>query len=93
MINSVFQHTKNNSLFNSKRNLLKFLSMHFLKETLIYDEIERVRKNDDIFNHLKWISATEKQFWAKIIKFPDFSLTFLVFKNSPTILQNFQTFP
>ena len=34
------------------------------------------------------ISAKAKQLWAKIRKIPDFSLTFLEFKISLTILQN-----
>ena len=38
------------------------------------------------------IPATTQIFLAQIMKFPDFSLTFLVFKNSLTNLQNSLTF-
>ena len=47
------------------------------------------RKQINIFSHLKWTNKPAK---AKIMKFPDFSLTFLVSKISLTILQNSLTF-
>ena len=39
------------------------------------------------------IPATTQIFLTQIMKFPDFSLTFLVFKNSLTKLQNSLAFP
>ena len=54
------------------------------------------RKKNNIFKHLKWtkyLAATTQIILDQIMKFPDFSPTFLVFKNSLTSLQNSLTFP
>ena len=54
---------------------------------VIFNSIKRANEcekyPDSILNHLKW---TNKPATAKIMKFPEFSLTFLVLKISLTIL-------
>ena len=56
------------------------------KLLIVSSEREKYLKMDKI-------PATTQIFLAQIMKFPDFSLTFLVFKNSLTNLQNSLTFP
>ena len=70
-----------------------FLINHYKLLTVSSERGER-EKNQQ-FQTLKMdkIPATTQIFLAQIMKFPDFSPTFLIFKNSMTNLQNSLTFP
>ena len=72
---------------------LKILINHYKLLNVSSERGER-EKNQQ-FQTLKMdkIPATTQIFLAQIMKFPDFSLTFLVFKKSLTNLQNSLTFP
>ena len=79
------------------QNVLKLTSFHsseWVKQAR--EKINTFKKSTLFFTfQIVKIPATHVQhiFWAKIMKFPDFSLTFLVFKISLTNFQNSLTFP
>ena len=76
--------------------LNSFLAQNVLKLTslIVSSEWSPREKKSTLFSHFKKSKyLLQHIFWAKIMKFPDFSLTFLVFKISLTNLQNSLTFP
>ena len=76
------------------KSLNSFLAQNVLQVFIVSSERSEREKKINTFSHFKSSKyLLQHIFWAKIMKFPDFSLTFLVFKISLTNLQNFRTFP
>ena len=78
------------------KSLNSFLAQNVLKLTsfLNFEQATRAREKINTFSHFKLSKyLLQHIFRAKIMKFPDFSLTFLVLKISLTNLQNSLTFP
>ena len=75
------------------KSLNSFLAQNVLKLTSFHS-LEPAREKINTFSHFKSSKyLLQHIFLAKIMKFSDFSLTFLVFKISLTNLQNSLTFP